>query len=338
MLRCLGAVQAQDYGQALWALGLRMQHGTAQAVEKAIAAGSIVRTWPMRGTIHFVPAEDAGWMVGLSAERMIARDARRLDQLELDHATIDRCAGLFTEALGGGKQLPRSKLMELLEQAGIHTGQQRGYHILWHLAHRGLLCIGPMHGKEPSFILLDEWAPRSLKLERAAALELLARRYVAGHGPATVHDFAWWAGLTVGDAKAGIEAARAELEREQYNGTTYWIKRDAMQHATTGASGVYLLPGFDEYLLGYRDRSAVLDADDATRVVPGNNGVFKPIIVVDGHVAGTWKRTIKRQSVDITLQPFAGIPDLPLLAETAARQYAAFLGKVLGTYETMNDE
>jgi len=337
VVRCLGAVQAQDFGQALWAIGLRTHHATAQAIEQAIADRAILRTWPMRGTIHFVPSDDAKWMVALSAARMVAKDGRRLQQLELDYAIIERCAELFSAALVGGKHLPRSQLMELLEQAGIATRQQRGYHILWHLAHRGLLCIGPLIGKEPSFALLDEWAPRSRQLSREQALAELAERYMGGHGPATVHDFAWWAGLTVGEAKAGLEAAAAELVREQHDGKTYWTSRKAAQRAAPATAGVFLLPGFDEYLLGYKDRSAVLDAAHASKVVPGNNGVFMPIVVVDGQVVGTWKRAAKKQKIDITLRPFAPIDDLPIRAEQPARRYCEFLGMSLGSIDVAPD-
>lgn len=331
VVRHLGAVQAQDYGQALWAIGARTAQATAQSIEQAIARGTIVRTWPMRGTIHFVPAEDAKWMLGLSAERMVARDGRRLQQLELDYPTIERCAELFSSALGEAGPLPRSRLMEVLEQAGIGTQQQRGYHILWHLAQRGLLCIGPMQGKEPTFALLEQWAPRPRELDRQAALGELAARYVAGHGPATVHDFAWWAGLTVGQARAGIEAAGAGLDSEQRDGKIYWTARHAVGQAVGEAAGVYLLPGFDEYLLGYKDRSAVLDSEYATRVVPGNNGIFMPLLVVDGRIAGIWKRTRKKHAVDIVLQPFAPIDQLAPRAEQAAARYAAFLGLALGS-------
>src|SRR5918998_737778 len=144
VVRWLGAMQAQDYPQALWAIGLRLQSATVADVERAISDGKIVRTWPMRGTLHFVPPEDAKWMLKLSASRMLARDGRRLKQLGLDEEIMERCKELFYDALKGNKMLSRPEMMELLERAGISTEKQRGYHILWYVSQAGMICLGPM--------------------------------------------------------------------------------------------------------------------------------------------------------------------------------------------------
>ncbi len=330
VVRWLGAIQAQDYAQALWAIGLRMQRPTVTDIEGGIAERTIVRTWPMRGTIHFVPPEDAKWMLKLSASRMIARDGRRLEQLGLDAAIIERCKELFYNALRGGKRLSRSGMMALLEDAGIRTGNQRGYHILWHTAQTGLICLGPMRDKEQTFVLLDEWAPNSRELSREEALAELAGRYFASHGPATVHDFAWWAGLTITEAKAGLEAANPRPIAEKINGKDHWMTEEALNYAHDD-SRVYLLPGFDEYLLGYKDRGAVLAVEHAPRIVPGSNGVFLPTIVVAGQVVGTWKRRLKKNAVDVTLTPFTQLGDAEGSVIEAARCYGAFLGLPLSS-------
>lgn len=331
VVRWMGAIQAQDYLQALWAIGLRMRQATVTQVEQAIADGKIIRTWPMRGTIHFVAPEDARWMLKLSASRMIAADKRRLEQLELDYAIIERCQTLFYDALQGGKRLPRSDMMRLLEDAGISAKNQRGYHILWHSAHTGLICIGPRQDKEQTFVLLDEWAPHTRELSREEALAELARRYFTGHGPATIHDFAWWAGLTVMDAKAGLEATKSGLLSEKIDGKAYWMAQDTPDHGVYDPSRVHLLPGFDEYLLGYKDRGAVLAAEHAPKIVPGANGIFLPTIVVAGQVAGTWKRTLKKTSVDIAVSLFThhGASEASIIE--AAQCYSAFLGLPLSS-------
>lgn len=334
VVRHLAAMQAQDYGQALWAIGLRTQQSTVADIEQAIGARKIVRTWPMRGTIHFVAPEDAKWMLELSAPRMIAKDGRRQQQLGLDQAMMERCAELFSDALAGGKTLARSRMLQVLEDAGISTGQQRGYHILWYTSQTGLLCHGPKQDKEPTFVLLDEWVPASRKLSREESLVELAARYVAAHGPATVHDFAWWAGLTMSEAKAAFEAAKDGLTCEALDGKVYWISNAAAGVTTDDASGIQLLPGFDEYLLGYKDRSAVLAAEHATKIVPGNNGIFFPVIVVSGQVAGTWKRTIKKKSIDITLSPFSPLAVSEAAVAEAAERYSAFVGLSLGQIHT----
>lgn len=330
VVRWLGAIQAQDYLQSLWAIGLRMQQSTVTDIEQAIADRKIIRTWPMLGTIHFVPPEDAKWMLKLSASRMIAKDRRRLEQLRLDEGIMERCKELFYDALKGGKRLPRSDMMTLLEDAGISTKEQRGYHILWYTSQTGLICLGPKQDKQQTFVLLDEWAPNSRELSREASLAELAGRYFASHGPATIHDFAWWAGLTVTDAKAGLEAAKPGLISEEIDGKEYWMT-EAPGQIAADESSVHLLPGFDEYLLGYKERSAVLTVEHALRIVPGNNGVFLPTIVVAGRVVGTWKRRLKKGSIEITLNPFAQLGDSEKRAIEAARCYSAFIGLPLSS-------
>jgi hypothetical protein len=335
VVRWLGAIQAQDYPQALWAIGLRLKSATVADIEQAIFAGKLVRTWPMRGTLHFVPPEDAKWMLKLSASRVLAKDGRRLKQLGLDEEIMERCKELFYEALKGNKMLTRPEMMKLLEEAGISTENQRGYHILWYVSQSGLICLGPMQDRQQTFVLLDEWVPGSRDLPREESLLELARRYFASHGPATVHDFAWWAGLTVTEARSGLEAAMPELISETIDGKDYWMTSHSPGNAAYDKSGVDLLPAFDEYLIGYKDRTAVLDGEDAQRVVPGKNGVFLPTIVVGGRVVGTWKRKLKKNSIDITLSPFTHLGDLDKRVIEAIKPYSDFVGLPLSTTEIM---
>jgi hypothetical protein len=370
VVRFLGAMQAQDYAQALWAVAVRTAGATVADVERAIAKARIVRTWPMRGTIHFVPAADAKWMLALSALRMLNRDARRLKQLEIDEATLKRSKQLFQRALAGGKQLSRKAMMTLLEEAGIPTTGQRGYHLLWHAAQIGLICPGPMLTKAPkarpttktksaraeaeaeatadgvkeqSFVLLDEWVPNAKTVDREEALGRLAGRYFTGHGPATMRDFAWWGGLSLTDAKAGIAGARPKLLTETIGGVEHWrgldgdggARNDARVKAPAPDGGAHLLPAFDEYLIGYADRSAVLAAAHVNRIVPGGNGIFMPIIVADGQVVGTWRRKLSKDggTVEVGLVPFKKVSARALhdMLEPAANRYAAFLGRRLAS-------
>jgi hypothetical protein len=323
----LGAVQAQDYLGALWAVGLRTQCATEQTVEQAIADKTIVRTWPMRGTIHFVAPADVRWMLELLTPRVIARSASRLAGLGLDDATISRSADVLAKALQGGKQIPRTEMYDLLEQANIATDGQRGLHILGRLAHERLLCFGARAGKQPTFALLDEWAPSAKSLPRDEALATLAKRYFTGHGPATLQDFMWWSGLTARDARAGIEAAAPQLGHEVIGDQEYYFAPD-VPNAHQNACNAFLLPPFDEYLVGYKDRAAAIDATEMARVNPGGNGMFSPIMVIGGRVAGTWKRTFKRDTVEIAFSPFMPLNDAQrhAFAEVAQR-YGEFVGK-----------
>lgn len=322
----LGAAQAQDYLGALWAVGLRMRQATETAIEQAIAEKTIIRTWPMRGTLHFVATGDIRWMLKLMASRVMSSAAARHKQLELDDTTFARSRDIVVEALQGGKQLARPALLQVLEHAGISTAGQRGIHMLSFLAHEGLICFGAREGKQPTFVLLDEWVPPAKELERDEALAELARRYFTSHGPATVKDLVRWSGLTTRDVRSGIDMVGQELVSEEVDGQTYWMSPEA-QAAGTVSPSLYLLPGFDEYVLGYGDRSAVLDPLHASKVVPGNNGMFMPTIISDGRVVGTWKRAVKKGGVVVTAYPFDTLTDAERVAfDQAADSYAAFLG------------
>lgn len=333
VVRWMGALQAQDYGQAMWAVGIRMQVPSLEAAEQALAAQQLVLTWPMRGTIHLVPAEDAAWMVNLLAPRILKGEATRLKQLEVDEAVIERSRTAFYEALRGGHRLSRADMLLRLAQAGINPEGQRGYFLLRYLAQQGHICLGPLDGRQQTFALLTELAPNARQLSREAALEKLARRYFRSHGPATVHDFANWAGMSVTDARLGLEAVQAQLISEKVDGKPYWFAP-----LETGAAfsdpGIQLLPGFDEYLLGYKDRRAVLEAEHATKIVPGGNGIFKPMVVVDGQIVGTWKRIIKKGAVDVAVSFFGAAKVSREALVAAAGQYCAFLGLSPGAVST----
>jgi len=324
VVAALGAMQAQDYLGGLWSVGVRLPGTTEAAVEEAIAGRRIIRTWPMRGTLHFVAAQDVRWMLELLTPRIIAGSARRWRLLELEEAVFARSRKLFIHALEGDGQLTRDAMMELLERDGISTAGLRGYHILWRLAQEGLLCFAAREGKQHAFALLEKWAPQARSLDRDQALAELARRYFTGHGPATLHDFAWWSGLKVADAKAGLDSVRSELCSETVADSDYWTGRNAP--ALPNSRTAYLLPGFDEFLLGYTDRSATLDAQHRTKVLLIANGRFLGTIVIDGRVAGTWKRDLKKKEVVVTTTAFRALKaGERRLVEAAADNYGRFL-------------
>ena len=327
VVRWFGAMQAQDYRGALWAVGLRMRHATESMVEAAIVDRSIVRTWPMRGTLHFVAAEDVRWMQALLAPRVIARDNARIERdFGLDAATLRRCRRIVDKALADGAPMTRSALYAALDAGGIASAGQRGLHVTGRLAHEGVLCLGPRAGKQPTFVLLDAWLPATPHKPRDEALAELARRYFGSHGPATAHDFAWWSGLTVKDAQAGIALAQSHLARDDSDGTTHWRSCDALQPAA--ADSVHLLPPFDEYLVAYKNRSAAIDPAHGRQVI-GINGLVNASIVVDGRVVGTWKRSINQDSVTITpelLMPRPIKRGGMMAIKREARRYGVFLG------------
>jgi hypothetical protein len=329
VVRWLGAVQAQDYNQALWAIGARVNDATAGGVERAIAERQIVRTWLMRGTIHFAAAEDVRWLMALCSPRLLAADERRCAQIGLEPADIERSADLLRDALAVDRRLSRPEVMELLESEGIETGRGHGYHILFRLAQDALICLGPMQSKQQTVVLLDDWAPRaqSRELSREQSLAALAERFAASRGPVTVQDLARWAGITVGDARRGLQAADGLVART-WDSIEYWLAAEGADEPPPKARSkqTFLLAGFDEYMLGYKDRGAMLAPEHADKIVPGANGVFRPIVVVDGQIVGTWARTARAKSLTIALNPFAPDPRLAAQVGPEAERYRDFLG------------
>lgn len=307
-VRWLGGVQAQDYQGALTSVALRTKERSRDGVQAALDAGHVVRSWPMRGTLHFVAAEDLRWMLELMTPRVLAAAASRRAHLGLDAAALERASQVAGEALSGGRPCSRAELLSAWESAGLSTAGQRGYHMLWHLAQTGLVCFGPVGHGEQLLVLVEEWILHRRALERDEALGELVRRYFTGHGPATLKDFMRWTNLVAADARAGLALAKPALARVEVEGVEHFMDPrtpELLDACHVAALGVFLLPGFDELILGYRDRSAVVAPELASRLVPGGNGMFRPTVVSGGRVVATWKRVGSgaRQKLDVV--PFA---------------------------------
>lgn len=321
----LGALQAQDYAGAKWSVGLRLPGSAEADIEQAIANKTIIRTWVMRGTLHFVAAADVRWMLALVAPRLIAGNARRYKELELDARTLARSNAVLAKAVQGGKPLTRSALFAILEQHGISTQGQRGVFMLQRASLDGLICQGVMRSNDPTFMSLDDVLPKTKTIERDDALAELAKRYWTSRGPATLQDFVWWSGLWVADARAGLEQVKLQFIQETVDDKTYWRLR-SKPISKTHSPTAYLLPGFDEYLLGYKDRRASLDEPCYKRLTPPN-GMLPSTIVIDGRVVGTWKRTFEKGAVIIASNPFRPLTAAERRAlVVAAKRYGEFLG------------
>ncbi|MGZ4506087.1 MAG: winged helix DNA-binding domain-containing protein [Blastococcus sp.] len=310
-VRALTAVQGQDYPGALTSVALRTAGRRRAEAEAALDAGHVVRSWPMRGTLHLVAADDLRWLVHLLGPRVLAGASGRRERLGLTDADVERGRTIAVGALEGGGRLRRDALLTALADAGVDVTGQRGYHLLWYLAQSGTLCLGPTEAGQQLFVLLDEWVPASRPRERDEALGELALRYFTGHGPATVKDLARWAGLPLGDVRAGLAVARPHLAAVEFDGVEYFLAPatvDLLATVRREARGVFLLPGFDEFVLGYADRTAVLDPAFADRIVPGNNGMFRPTVVSAGRIVGTWAWAGRGERREVTSTPFAVFP------------------------------
>ena len=301
-----GAMQAQDDASGLWSLGVRLPELTRADVIGALERGEAVRTWPMRGTLHLVPAADAGWMVRLMGARSLARAGRRHEQLGLDSGDLQRAVDVLGAALRGTR-LTRAACLAVLEGAGIDTSSQRGYHLLLYAAQVGVTCVTPNAGRQPTFALLDEWAPRPHRPDRETALATMARRFVRSHGPVRVNDLVGWTGLAVADVRGGLASARSDVVEVSVAGVPMVVTREALDARLppTTESGVVwrLLPAYDEYLLGYKNRALALTADQMKAVIPGRNGVFQATVVRDGRVVALWRRRETGTQSQVTVTP-----------------------------------
>jgi hypothetical protein len=323
----LGAVQDQDYLGGVWGIALRTHDCDRGAVERAIAEKQIVRTWPMRYTLHFVPADDVRWMLALTAPRAIAKAAGRHRQLELDAATFKKARTLAERALAGGAPMPRPEFFAVLARAGIDPAGQRGAHIIGQLAHDGVICFGPREGAQQTLVLLDEWLPHARTLPRDEALAKIALRYFQSHGPATDRDLAWWTGLTLTECRSSIASVAHQLDALQLDDKEYWITRDGAPVSAEPARDVFLLPPWDEYLVGYTDRSHVLRHDHGAAWDPGNRGLATRPVIIDGTIAGTWRRTIENGRVTIAFDLFRALKRRERDAIHAeAERFGRFLG------------
>jgi hypothetical protein len=327
----MGAIQAQDLAAAKWAVGLRLggRGGGESVIERALADGSVIRTHVMRWTWQLVAPADLHWMLPLVAARLMARTARRHRELHLDAATFRRSGAALARTLRDGAHRTREELGAALRAGGVATDGVRLSHLLGQAELSGLICSGTPRDKRPTYALLASRAPRpGAPLAREAAVATLARRYFESRGPATVADFAWWSGLAPAEGRAGLEAVRAHLVSQTVGGVATWCGAETARLPDAAIARAYLLPAFDEYLVAYRDRGAVLATQDVRRLNAGG-GLLAPAIVVGGHVAGTWRRTFDRRgAVTIALGPFAP-PGVRARAEIgeAAERYAAFLGR-----------
>lgn len=319
----LGAVQAQEYAHAKWALGLRMRQAVDPLIEQAFTEGAILRTHVMRPTWHFVTPADIRWLLALTAPRVNIVNGYMYRQLELDDALFLRSNAAIAKALEGGKQLTRSELALVLKEVGIVAeGMRLGY-----IVHRAeldaIVCSGARRGKQFTYALLAERAPQAKSLERDEALAELTRRYFTSHGPAMIKDFTWWSGLTMADAKAGLEMVGSHLVKEVSDGRTYWFSPDtpAIEEPVPTA---HLLPIYDEYTVAYKDHTGMIDPE---HIEQARNVVFGGVIVMNGQGIGSWKRTFSKQEVIIESAPFRPFTaaERDALAE-AAERYGEFLG------------
>ncbi|MEO8456641.1 MAG: winged helix DNA-binding domain-containing protein [Chloroflexota bacterium] len=329
IVRHLGAVQSQDYPNAKWAIAQRLTNCTDADVEEAFARGDILRTHVLRPTWHFVARDDIRWMLALTAPSVHQAMASRHRMLEIDAKLAERSHVLLAKSLEGGHHLTRAELVAALRRPRLvrdTDDPQRAVHLITRAELDAVIISGAPRGKQQTYTLFDERVPLSKPLARDEALAELALRYFASHGPATLQDFRWWSGLKISDARAALEMVQGELAEEVVDGKTYWLAEQLKR--TRPVSVVQLLPNFDEYVVGYTDRSAIFDPAHAASLGARENPLFQHNIIADGQIIGTWRRSTVRGTNVVSVQTFIALSaaqrrDLA----TAIKNYAKYLGE-----------
>lgn len=326
----LGAVQAQEYHGGKWGLGVRLPDCIDADVEQAIADKGITRISFMRGTLHFVPSADVRWMLPLFQERIhrSVMGITRQHKLGFEESTFSRAKDILIQTLQGGKQLIRTEMNAALQAGGIESNNL-GYLLLIQRAQiDGLCCYGVNRGKQQTFTLLEEWLPPTPILSREESLAEMARRYFQSHGPATLHDYQWWTGLLMDEAKAGLQAIQSELVSQTVDDKVYW-QSPSTERLPLVAPTAYLLPTYDEFLIAYKDRSASVKPEYVERWNRGNT-TFSMTIMLDGIVVGMWKRELKKKSVSISTELYVDLSEAQHDAiRLAAQRFADFHGLTL---------
>jgi hypothetical protein len=327
VVQMLGAVQSQDFAGAKWALSMRLKENASdESIEQAFTEGKILRTHVLRPTWHFLAPADIRWILELTAPRVHAMNAYYYRQLELDKAVFQKSNKVIVKALEGNKHLTRVELASALKKAGILANNLRLTYLMMYPELEGIICSGPRRGKQFTYALLDERVRPVKALKRDEALAELVRRYFSTRGPATLQDFAWWSGLTLADAKRGIEMVGSEFTHRIVEGKTYWHAK-SMAQAKIRSPLAHLLPNYDEYFIGFKDRSAIGNVIRQSNVAVSNAAFLAHLITIDGQLVGGWKRTLEKNKVTVKLTP---VVKLSKTEKRSIKDTADRFGKFLG--------
>ncbi|RAW00956.1 winged helix DNA-binding domain-containing protein [Pseudochryseolinea flava] len=297
----MGAMQAQEYAMAKWAIGLRMKGGsTDDIVEDAFQKGKIIRTHVMRPTWHFVSPENLRALLSLTAPRVHGLNAYYYKQTELDAKVFKKCHQILEQSLRDGEHLTREQLKDNLADAGIKADGLRLAYIFMHAELEQLICSGPRDGKQFTYSLIDEWVPAAPQQKREEILAWFTEKYFSTRGPATAHDFAYWSGLTLKEVKEGIDMLPKKFQAAKFDdGKQYYfvpakkLKDDLLQ--------TFLMPDYDEYGMSYKERRILLDFDGYRATG------YEKWLVIDGKIRGSWKKETKGKKSSLTTQFFGKV-------------------------------
>ena len=331
----MGAMQAQDCVMAKWAIGLRLPGSTDKKIGIALDKGEIIRTHAMRPTWHFVSADDIYWMLELTAPQIKSATKARHKQLEFTEKILTKTNNIIEKSLRDGKHLTREELMAIIKKEKIATNDNRSSHIMLIAELDGIVCSGKIKNNKQTYALLSERVQKKKTFTRDEALALLAQKYFTSHCPATLQDFIWWSGLLVKDARQAFEMVKHNFISERIGSEIYWLTNSFSPNLKLKTSA-YLLPAYDEFLISYKDRTASLTQEHNKKTV-STNGIFWPVVVINGKVTGSWKRTLKKDRVIVETSLFKQHSKTTIkLIEKAAGIFGKFLEKEAETFHNIS--
>jgi len=326
MVGWMGAMQAQDYNMAKWAIGARLPHATDKQIETALDNGEILRTHVLRPTWHLISGDDIYWLLELSASKIKTELKSRLKQLELTTAVVAKSKTILEKALANNSYLTREALVTEMQQSGIPTDNNRASHLLLCAELDCIICSGPTKNHKQTYALLPERVPQRQIFAREEALEKLAQIYFSSHGPATLQDFTWWSGLSITDARKALELVKPSFISATIGSATYWFRTESANF-TSKPGSAFLLPAFDEFIISYKDRTASLLLEQHKKAI-SENGLFRPVVVIDGKVTGLWNRTMKKDKILLEINSFHPINNsVRSLMQKGAEKFGSFLEK-----------
>jgi hypothetical protein len=288
------AMQAQEYAQAKWAIGLRIPGLTDANVEKDFNDGKLIRTHILRPTWHWVSPADIRWMMVLSSPRVHAFNKTYYKKTELDTKTVNKCMNILVRELEGNNFQTRKALSEQFKKAKINTDALRLSLIMMHAELEGIVCSGPRQGKQFTYRLLNELVPPAKPAPKEELLADFTYKYFNTRGPATLQDFAWWSGLSMTEVKEGIALVEKKLDSFMLNEQQYWFKPKKLKNISK-LQHTFLMPDYDEYGISYKDRELIFTGKNTHP----SNSAFYHSIVMDGIVIGSWKAIGKRENVSV---------------------------------------
>lgn len=324
VVRNLCAMQSQDYLNAKWPIGSRAGCSEKEVIN-SINKGEIIRTWPMRGTLHFVSSKDVYWLLDLLSFKALQGAKRRMEFLGIDEKLITKCKKIAEKVLANKNCLTKEEFEKELVKNKVEFSGQIRYHVIWRMSQDGLICFAKEKGKHPTLALLEEWVPKKKHIVGDEALKELATRYFTSHGPATLKDYQWWCGLTMKDARLSIELAKENLELIKIDDDNYYFGSDLPKIAKKSSTNI--LSGFDEFILGYKDRTPSVDPK-FLKQVQTVNGLFSHCIIEKGKVIATYKKSVKKDELVFKLNPFNKLKAAQIAGiKEAAKVYEKYFEK-----------